>query len=293
MMTANNCFQPHSYHINQVDQPFNGIQGPYAACTAGGQSQNLYSDSQSSPGRRCHTPGIELMQINGRKVLGPPEDWVGPPPSSACELFIRRIPKDLNENKLLSPFLRFGQIYEFRLPLDFNQANRGYAYVKYTNEEDAAGAMEALNHYFVSPGRKLEILHSYEKCRLFVSNIPKHLEESEIEEKLRTIFPSMQRIYVRPSSTTSSIEYPRCDGGGDGNVQQSPASSVVGYGNRGHVFVHFATHMHALEAKKSITPGLVRMWGRDLKVVWANTETDSDMSKSVSNNLKFNFNLMH
>lgn len=289
-MLTNNYFQPHSYHLNNMDQTLNANQGNYAVSTSGTQSHNLYPDNYSSPARSCHTPGVELMQINGRKVLGPPEDWVGPPPSSACELFVRRIPKDLNENKLLSPFLRFGQVYEFRLPLDFNQSNRGYAYVKYTNEEDAASAMEVLNHYFVSPGRKLEILHSYEKCRLFVSNIPKHLEESEIEEKLRTIFPSMQRIYVRPSSTTNSVEYPPNDGGGDGNMQQSPSSSIIGYGNRGHVFVHFATHMHALEAKKSITPGLVRMWGRDLKVVWANTEKDSDMAKSVSYELKFDFN---
>lgn len=250
--------------------------------------ENPLSEGQSSSGISCSPPSVELMQINGRKVLGPPEDWVGPPPSSVCELFVRRIPKDLNENKLLAPFLRFGQIYEFRLPLDFNQANRGYAYVKYTNEEDASSAMEVLNHYYVYPGRKLEILHSYEKCRLFVSNIPKHLEESEIEERLRTIFPTMQRIYIRPSSSANTMEYNHHNGGGLGasdnamqSVQQNQPS-VLGLGNRGHVFVYFATHMHALEAKKSITPGLVRMWGRDLKVVWANTEKDSDMSKSVS-----------
>lgn len=243
------------------------------------------------------TSNVELMQINGRKVLGPPEGWTGPTPSSVCELFVRRIPKDLNENKLLAPFLRFGQIYEFRLPLDFNQANRGYAYVKYTNEEDACSAMEALSHYFVYPGRKLEILHSYEKCRLFVSNIPKHLEESEIEEGLRNLFPTMQRIYIRPSSTynnsspTDGID--GCENHHRIIDSQSPSNSssstTTGLGNRGHVFVHFASHMHALEAKKSITPGLVRLWGRDLKVVWANTEKDSDMAKSVSDSNTFSY----
>ncbi|KAM7348594.1 uncharacterized protein ACRADG_007868 [Cochliomyia hominivorax] len=246
-------------------------------------TENSLANPRLASSLSYSTSTVELMQINGRKVLGPPEDWLGPPPPSVCELFVRRIPKDLNENKLLAPFLRFGQIYEFRLPLDFNQANRGYAYVKYTNEEDASSAMEALNHYYVFPGRKLEILHSYEKCRLFVSNIPKYLEESEIEEGLRTIFPTMQRIYIRPSSSSNNVEYNYNSGAIDGiNMQQLPSNqkSTVGLGNRGHVFVHFATHIHALEAKKSITPGLVRMWGKDLKVVWANTEKDSDMSKS-------------
>lgn len=236
--------------------------------------------AKSTPCDTMSAPSVELMQINGRKVLGPPEDWVGPPPTSVCELFVRRIPKDLHETKLLSQFLRFGRIYEMRLPMDFNQANRGYAYVKYTSEEEASCAMEVLNHYYVSPGRKLEILHSYEKCRLFVSNIPKHLEEYEIEEKLRSIFPTMQRIYTRPSSSSNGSESSHdamelCN-------QEPGVSSTVGSGNRGHVFVHFPTHMHALEAKKSITPGLIRLWGRDLKVVWANTERDSDMTKSVS-----------
>ncbi|XP_023305609.2 uncharacterized protein LOC111687403 [Lucilia cuprina] len=283
-MTSNNFPQLNIYPQNQMEYiPSHQVIPDIIAHDNVAQNyEPPLSEGQSSSGMSCSTPSVELMQINGRKVLGPPEDWVGPPPSSVCELFVRRIPKDLNENKLLAPFLRFGQIYEFRLPLDFNQANRGYAYVKYTNEEDASSAMEVLNHYYVFPGRKLEILHSYEKCRLFVSNIPKHLEESEIEESLRTIFPTMQRIYIRPSSATNTNDG-NFGAGVDGAMQQQQAgtsSVAAGLGNRGHVFVHFATHMHALEAKKCITPGLVRMWGRDLKVVWANTERDSDMSKS-------------
>lgn len=230
--------------------------------------------STTSPLPSNTTPSMELMHMNGRKVLGPPEDWQGPPPNSACELFVRRIPRDLKEHKILAPFLRFGRIYEIRLPMDFNQTYRGYAYVKYTNEEDAACAMEVLNHYFVMPRRKLEILHSYEKCRLFVTNIPKHLDEHEIEEKLRTIFPSMDRIYTRPCSSSDSKEMAR-DGCGDG-------SCINNLGNRGHVFVHFPTHLDALEAKKNITPGLIRMWDKDLKVVWANTERESYSSKPVS-----------
>lgn len=241
-----------------------------------------------SPCNCIYVPIMELVQMNGRKVLGPPEDWMGPPPTSACELFVRRIPKNLNEHKLLAPFLRFGRIYELRLPMDFNQANRGYAYVKYTTEEEAACAMEVLNHYYVAPHLRLEILHSYEKCRLFINNIPKHLDEFEIEEKLRVVFPKMQRIYGRAASAGPPIEDSNPNSLGlqtltlgdvNNNNFQSPIPG--GGGNRGHVFVQFASHLHALEAKKSVNPGLIRLWGRDLKVVWANTGRDYGVAKTV------------
>ncbi|XP_055912939.1 uncharacterized protein LOC129946692 [Eupeodes corollae] len=198
-----------------------------------------------------------LIQTNGRKVYGPPEDWVGPPPSSACELYIRRIPKTISEQKILEPFLKFGKIYQFRVPIDFVQGIRGYAYVRYTNEEDACCAMEVLNHHFIEQGKTLDIVNSCEKCRLFVSNIPKHLTEEEIETELRTIFPAMQRIHSK------------------GAVRGKDK-------NQGYVFVNFATHNDALEAKKNTCPGIVRLFGHDLKIVWANSEcVDNTLSNKT------------
>ncbi|XP_050332437.1 uncharacterized protein LOC126760664 [Bactrocera neohumeralis] len=221
---------------------------------------------------------FSLMQMNGRKVLGPPEDWQGSPPSSACELFVRRIPRNIDEQRLIQPFLRFGQIYEMRLPMDFNQANRGYAYVRYTTEEEANCAMEVLNHFYVAPHRKLEILQSYEKCCLFVSNIPKYLDEIEIEEKLRTVFPTMERIYIQVGNSGKKIIGDH--GKNDEVCNQEMRGTNNDCKNRGYAVIHFPSHLEALEAKKSTTPGVIRMWNRDLKVVWANTERDTDTSKS-------------
>ncbi|XP_055843460.1 uncharacterized protein LOC129910207 [Episyrphus balteatus] len=198
-----------------------------------------------------------LIQTNGRKVYGPPDDWVGPAPSSACELYIRRIPKTTSEHKILEPFLRFGKIYQFRVPIDFVQGIRGYAYVRYTTEEDACCAMEVLNHHFIEQGKTFDIVNSCEKCRLFVSNIPKHLTEEEIESELKTIFPAMQRIHSK------------------GEVRGKDQ-------NQGYVFVNFATHNDALEAKKRTCPGIIRLWGNDLKVVWANSESvDNTLSNKT------------
>ena len=261
---------------------------PSSCCSSrqsGTEDAADFLPAPTAPLSQAAANAVSLMQMNGRKVLGPPPNWHGPVPTAACELFVRRIPKDLNEQKLIQPFLRFGDIYEIRLPMDFNQENRGYAYIKYTNEEDAACAMEVMSHYFVTPKRKLEILHSYEKCRLFVSNIPKHLLESEIDAKLRMVFPTMERIYTRGGCSMRELQQKSLMAPtGEKIVDELPPQPL---GNRGHVFVHFPSHMHALEAKKGTTPGVVRMWGRDLKVVWANTERDADLSKAVitKNNL--------
>lgn len=39
--------------------------------------------------------------------------------------------------------------------------------------------------------------------------------------------------------------------------------------NRGFAFIEFYDHENALEAKKKLTPGRMRMWGVDLRVQWA------------------------
>lgn len=139
--------------------------------------------------------------------------------------------------------------------------------------------MEVLNHFYVAPHRKLEILQSYEKCCLFVSNIPKYLDEREIEEKLRTVFPTMERLY---SQSNNAAKKTMGDHGEDDEVSGEEMKATNNdIKNRGHAVIHFPSHLEALEAKKSTTPGVIRMWNRDLKVVWANTERDTDMSKSV------------
>ncbi|XP_055384986.1 uncharacterized protein LOC129614422 [Condylostylus longicornis] len=193
------------------------------------------------------TKHFESLQVNGRKIFNLAEKWDGPPPSNACELFIKRIPKHFNENFLLPHFQRFGKIYEFRLMMDFNEFNRGYGFVKYANEEDAAKALEVMNHFLIQPHKTLEVQRSLDKCRLFVSNIPKELSEQELEYEFRQMFPKIERV----------ITHKRIS-----DMNQ----------NRGFLFLDFPNHEEALIVKKQTTPGRLRKWGRDLKIVWANPE---------------------
>lgn len=54
-------------------------------------------------------------------------------PPRGCEVFVGKIPRDMFEDELVPLFETVGQIYEFRLMMEFSGENRGYAFVMYTN----------------------------------------------------------------------------------------------------------------------------------------------------------------
>lgn len=197
-----------------------------------------------------------LVQINGRRLLGPPKNHVGPPPENGCELYIKRIPKDMFEIDIVPHFQRFGKVYEFRLMMDYNNMNRGYGYIKFCNETDALRALEVMPHFILGPRKTFDIQRSYDKCRLFVGNIPKDLSRQTVEEAFRSVFPDMDSIVMHNRISERNQ-------------------------NRGFAFLDFRCHLHALLAKKQSTPGL-RMWNKDIKIVWANPERSSD-SETMNN----------
>lgn len=192
-----------------------------------------------------------IMQINGRRVYGPPQDWQGPPPPDGCELFIKKLPKKMMENNILPLFARFGVIYEFRLMMDYNNMNRGYGYIRFSNKDSALRALEVMNHYITANKTNLVVQQSYDKCRLFVGNLPRHLTRDEIEFTFKNVFPEMDSLVMhnRISDDTK---------------------------NRGFGFLDFPDHKAALCAKKKCSPGIIRIWNTDIKIVWANPERTVD-----------------
>lgn len=209
-----------------------------------------------------------MIQKNGRRICTI-ENWFGPVPDSSCELYVSSIPRNFVEDTVIKMFQRFGQIYEVRFMLDFNKTSRGYCYIKYADQISALRAKEVMNHFNSQQFKSLKVNFSYDKCRLFIGNIPKDITEQEVENELRHTFPKMKGILLR-----NRIE---C---GD-------------YKNRGFAFIDFGNHEDALEVKKLTTPGRIRKWGRDLRVVWANPECIVDPEVSKNNKTLFirNINL--
>ena len=219
-----------------------------------------YGGSNSSPSSVCsynaaedyfHKEPVQFIRINGRKVYKPrnanSDDEI--PPVNSCEIYVKHIPRDIDDEQLISLFSRFGTIWEFRIMVDFQDQNRGFGYVRYLNEFDALKAIDVLNHFYLQPFRTLELKRSYDKCRLYVGNIPRHLSYDEVKEALSTLFIEMVGI-----------------------VMHSPAAEEEENKNRGYVFVDFCDHGAAIRAKQLAASGRCSMWGNDLKIVWANPQ---------------------
>uniref|UniRef100_A0A1A9VVB5 RRM domain-containing protein n=1 Tax=Glossina austeni TaxID=7395 RepID=A0A1A9VVB5_GLOAU len=194
---------------------------------------------------------MPIILENGRKVFGPQRIPNAAIPTHRCELYVARIPPQLDELSFLVWLHRIGQVYEFRLMMNSCSSSRGFAYIRFMKEREALAGLEMLKYLYIS-GERLQVSPSEGKNRLFLSSIPRNIPISLLEESLKLYFPKMHRFAAyRPMKE---------------ELQGKGQEEVL---NRGFAFVEFANHEDALEAKKRLTPCRVRMWGADLKVQWA------------------------
>lgn len=188
-----------------------------------------------------------ILQVNGcrsNRAL----DWTDPEPSTNCELYVKNIPRRFKGEDLWPLFERFGRIFNIRVLMDYNDFNRGFAYVKFSQESEALIAMELMNHFFLFPGYRLNVLRSTSKRRLFANFIPKMIPVTVVQEKFREIFPAMRELVMPPIG---------------GRVHEEGAL------HRGIAFVDFRTHEDAVAAKKTINTGVLEVWGTRIKFSWA------------------------
>ncbi|XP_024866553.1 probable RNA-binding protein 46 isoform X2 [Kryptolebias marmoratus] len=196
--------------------------------------------------------GYNMVQENGqRKYGGPPPGWEGPAPPRGCEVFVGKIPRDMYEDELVPLFERAGQIYEFRLMMEFSGENRGYAFVMYTNREAAQRAIQMLDNYEIRSGKFIGVCVSLDNCRLFIGSIPKEKKRDEIVEEMKKVTDGVVDVIVYPSSTDKSR-------------------------NRGFAFVEYESHKAAAMARRKLIPGTFQLWGHSIQVDWAEPEKDVD-----------------
>ncbi|KAM4807686.1 putative RNA-binding protein 46 [Rhinophrynus dorsalis] len=196
--------------------------------------------------------GYSMVQENGqRKFGGPPPGWEGPPPPRGCEVFVGKIPRDMFEDELVPVFERAGKIYEFRLMMEFSGDNRGYAFVMYTNKEEALLAIRILNNYEIRPGKFIGVCVSLDNCRLFIGAIPKEKKKEEIFDEMKKVTEGVVDVIVYPSATDKTK-------------------------NRGFAFVEYESHRAAAMARRKLIPGTFQLWGHTIQVDWADPEKEVD-----------------
>ncbi|XP_067908602.1 APOBEC1 complementation factor isoform X5 [Heterodontus francisci] len=212
--------------------------------------------------------GYCLVQENGqRKYGGPPPGWEGPSPERGCEIFIGKLPRDLYEDELVPVLEKIGKIYELRMMMDFNGNNRGYAFVLFTNRQDAKNAIKQLNNYEIRNGRLLGVCASVDNCRLFVGGIPKTKRREEILAEMKKVTEGVIDVIVYPSAADKTK-------------------------NRGFAFVEYDSHRAAAMARRKLLPGRIQLWGHPIAVDWAEPEVEVDEETMSSVKILYVRNLM-
>ncbi|KAM9380032.1 LOW QUALITY PROTEIN: APOBEC1 complementation factor [Phaethornis superciliosus] len=211
--------------------------------------------------------GYNLIQENGqRKYGGPPPGWDSPPPERGCEIFIGKLPRDLFEDELIPLCEKIGKIYEMRMMMDFNGNNRGYAFVTFSNKQEAKNAIKQLNNYEIRNGRLLGVCASVDNCRLFVGGIPKTKKREEILAEMKKVTDGVVDIIVYPSAADKTK-------------------------NRGFAFVEYESHRAAAMARRKLLPG-IQLWGHPIAVDWAEPEVEVDEDTMSSVKILYVRNLM-
>lgn len=168
-----------------------------------------------------------------------------------CELFIGKLPKDCNEEIVFPILAECGRVHEFRVMMDFDNINRGFAFVTYCNKNDASNAISKMNNYQISEGKFLGVCRSVDNRRLFVGGLMKNKNEHDILSEMKRISTGVVKV----------ISY----------------RSVLDKGkNRGFAFVEYESHKMAAMARRKLIEAKPTLWGRQIAVDWAEPEIDID-----------------
>lgn len=154
-----------------------------------------------------------------------------------------------------------------RMMMDFNGNNRGYAFVTFSNKQEAKNAIKQLNNYEIRSGRLLGVCASVDNCRLFVGGIPKTKKREEILSEMKKVTEGVVDVIVYPSAADKTK-------------------------NRGFAFVEYENHRAAAMARRKLLPGRIQLWGHPIAVDWAEPEVEVDEDTMSSVKILYVRNLM-
>ncbi|XP_061659781.1 dead end protein 1-like isoform X2 [Syngnathoides biaculeatus] len=141
------------------------------------------------------TTKTKITQVNGqRRYGGPPEVWIGPPPRSNCEVYIKDIPRDCYEDVLIPLFCSVGPLWEFRLMMNFSGQNRGFAYAKYGPPCVAKNAIQQLHGHMLKPASQIHVSRSKEKRKLLITDLPAFTQRDELLQLLQRLIEGVETL---------------------------------------------------------------------------------------------------
>ncbi|XP_017794600.1 PREDICTED: probable RNA-binding protein 46 [Habropoda laboriosa] len=174
---------------------------------------------------------LTLTQVNGQRKLGPPPGWTGPPPGPKCEIFVGSIPRNYYEPEIVLIFSSVGNIYELRLMMEFSGTNRGYCFIMYATEEEAARAVKELDQYEVYPGKRIGVVASTNNCRLYINQLPRTIDTASIVKKIYEVTDDIDKVSVYRNLTGlvsyALVSYKTHRGAAMGRRRLAPESATL------------------------------------------------------------------
>ncbi|XP_044745785.1 APOBEC1 complementation factor-like [Coccinella septempunctata] len=212
-----------------------------------------------SPTIKCFEHPMKLREIKCQRILTSTK--VAEDDSLGFELFVSKIPHDVDEDELIPFFEKIGPLHTFRLMMKSNQcSNRGHAYVTYIYERDAKDAVAVLNGREIRKGHPLTVTRSFNNCRIFIGGIPVNKTKDEVWHELQKQgVPNIIDVIMYRSYSNRNL-------------------------NRGFVFVEFPSHKFA--AKMRLKLRGLKLWNYEVVVDWSVPQpvvSEEEMSKVSKN----------
>jgi len=244
-------------HVSNKSAYLCGVMKTYRQKSRSGASNTNGAPQQGPDEEKIRAildrTGYSLDVTTGqRKYGGPPPVWEGAPPGNGCEVFCGKIPKDMYEDELIPHFEKCGKIWDLRLMMDpMSGLNRGYAFITFTNRDEALEAVKQLNDFELRKGKKLGVTISFNNHRLFVGNIPKNRDRDELLEEFTKHAPGLVDVIIYSSPDDKKK-------------------------NRGFCFLEYESHKAASLAKRRLGTGRIKVWSCDIIVDWADPQDEPD-----------------
>jgi len=182
---------------------------------------------------------------NGQLVYGPPLDMLDFVPPKSSEVFIGKLPKDIDGRLIVNKFSEYGRIITFRIMQNFSGLNRGFAFLQYQTIEQADNAIAALNNYEIRPGNRIGVIRSRNNNRLYIGRLDTSLKKEQIMAYFSNLTTGLINITIHKDKDRAK--------------------------DYGYAFLEYETHKDAARARRSLKPCKLRLGSKSFTVDWATT----------------------
>jgi len=254
--------------LNNSGEPgFNFRAGDTFNNNYSSSDENIGSEVESGPIHDYDTAlarhvGMYFAQLNAQKILGPPFEHVGPPPSSGSELYLKNLPRDLPSciPELYDLFKQMGKIYTIRILVNFSGSPKGFGFVSYYSADDADRALLSLQGHYLRHDRPLHIQMSVDNHYLTISDLP----ADKTDEDILAEVTSVAGEGVREVKVARDHNKPKF------SIMNTVTVSCT-------CTIGFSSHKSASNARRDFLTGKSRLWGDTFSAEWVPRDGEENL----------------